>query len=81
MRTCSRKNTGENLGRTEAGFHPECEATYMDTQSPLRLRSVPQSCPLLTRQFAATPLDWARVVYLPNFSALETPAPSVQGFF
>jgi hypothetical protein len=29
MRTCSQKNTGENLGRTEAGFHPECEATYI----------------------------------------------------
>jgi hypothetical protein len=35
MRTCSQKNIEENSGRTKAGFHPECEATYVDPQSPL----------------------------------------------
>jgi hypothetical protein len=38
-------------------------------------------CPLLTRQHAATPLGCTRVIDSQNFSALETPAPSVQGFF
>ena len=35
MRTCSQKNTGENLGRTEAGFQPEGVATYINAQRPL----------------------------------------------
>jgi hypothetical protein len=35
MRTCSQKNIEENLRRTEAGFHPECEPTDIDAQSPL----------------------------------------------
>ena len=39
MRTCSQKNIEENSRRTErrteAGFHPECEPTYIDAQSPL----------------------------------------------
>jgi hypothetical protein len=39
------------------------------------------ACPLLTRQHAATPLGCTRVIDSQNFSALETPAPSVQGFF
>ena len=35
MRTCSQKNIEENSRRTEAGFHPECEPTYIDAQSAL----------------------------------------------
>jgi hypothetical protein len=35
MRTCFQKNIEENSRRTEAGFHPECEPTYIDAQSPL----------------------------------------------
>ena len=35
MRTCSQKNIEENLRRTEAGFHPECEPTDIDAQSTL----------------------------------------------
>ena len=35
MRTCSQKNIEENLRLTEAGFHPECEPTDIDAQSPL----------------------------------------------
>ena len=35
MRTSSQKNTGENLGHTEAGFHPEGVTTYINAQRPL----------------------------------------------
>ena len=35
MRTCSQKNIEENLRRTEAGFHPECQPTDIDAQSTL----------------------------------------------
>ena len=35
MRTCSQKNIEENFRRTEAGFHPECEPTYIDAHSTL----------------------------------------------
>jgi hypothetical protein len=50
--------------------------------SKLTIRSeLSPSCSLLTRQHAATRLGCARVIDSQNFSALETPAPSVQGFF
>jgi len=35
MRTSSQKNIGENLGHTEAGFHPEGVTTYINAQRPL----------------------------------------------
>ena len=35
MRTCSQRNIEENLGRTEAGFHSECQPTDIDAQSTL----------------------------------------------
>ncbi len=38
MRTCSQKNIEENVRRTEAGFHPECEPTDIDAQSPLAFK-------------------------------------------
>jgi len=50
MRTCSQKNIEENLRRTEAGFHPECEPTDIDAQSPLAFN-------LKTEPFGFQPQD------------------------
>ena len=56
MRTCSQKNIEENSRRTEAGFHPECEPTYIDAQSTLVLNLKTGK----TKLVRSTELLWAQ---------------------
>ena len=56
MRTCSQKNIEENSWRTEAGFHPECEPTYIDAQSSLAFVSRPENPSWIDRPNSIRPI-------------------------